>query len=156
MSTKDEIFDYVMNSPEDTNPAILRSLLNGVEEGGSGGGDMVYTIHAETYYDQPSGMTFFNILPDESGNYLTYKKINELFNSGVRFELNVNESSAYSKQVHIPLLNFNDRGSGGDLFFGSIYIGSEDYMTIYMTGFDYESGLLESGTCYDYKLIQYT
>jgi len=46
MSTKDEIFDYVMNSPEDTNPAVLRSLLNGIEEGGSGGMeyfDITYT-----------------------------------------------------------------------------------------------------------------
>ena len=32
MSTKDEIFSYIMNSPEDTNPAVLRSLLNGIED----------------------------------------------------------------------------------------------------------------------------
>ncbi len=31
MSTKDEIFDYVMNSPENTNPSILKSLLNDLE-----------------------------------------------------------------------------------------------------------------------------
>lgn len=31
MSTKDEIFDYVNDSPENTNPAVLRSLLNGLE-----------------------------------------------------------------------------------------------------------------------------
>ena len=42
MSTKDEVFDYVMNSPEDTNPAVLRSLLNGIQEGGGGGGDIYY------------------------------------------------------------------------------------------------------------------
>lgn len=42
MSTKDDIFNYVMNSPEDTNPAVLKSLLNGIEEGGSGGGDIYY------------------------------------------------------------------------------------------------------------------
>ena len=30
MATKDEIFNYVMKSPENTNPAVLRSLLNGV------------------------------------------------------------------------------------------------------------------------------
>lgn len=154
MSTKDDVFNYVMNSPEDTNPAVLRSLLNGIEEGGSGGGDMVYTIHAETYYDQSSGLTGFNILPDESGNYLTRPKIVELFESGARFELNVNENTSY-KQLHIPLLNFNDRGSGGDLYFGSIYIGSEDYMTVYIMGFYDASEPLEGGMCYDYKLTQY-
>lgn len=42
MSTKDDVFNYVMNSPEDTNPAVLRSLLNGIEEGGSGGDDIYY------------------------------------------------------------------------------------------------------------------
>lgn len=36
MSTKEEIFNYVMNSPENTNPAVLGSLLNGVEGGGAG------------------------------------------------------------------------------------------------------------------------
>ena len=46
MSSKDDVFNYVMNSPEDTNPAVLRSLLNGIEEGGSGGVeyfDITYT-----------------------------------------------------------------------------------------------------------------
>lgn len=36
MSTKEEVFDYVMNSPENTNPAVLGSLLNGIEGGGAG------------------------------------------------------------------------------------------------------------------------
>lgn len=33
MSEKDNVFDYVMNSPEDTNPSVLRSLLNDIPEG---------------------------------------------------------------------------------------------------------------------------
>lgn len=32
MSTIDEVFGYVMNSPENTNPSVLRSLLNNIEE----------------------------------------------------------------------------------------------------------------------------
>jgi len=36
MSTKEEVFDYVMDSPEDTNPSVLRSLLNSIPEGGGG------------------------------------------------------------------------------------------------------------------------
>lgn len=31
MSTIDEVFGYVMDSPENTNPAVLRSLLNGAD-----------------------------------------------------------------------------------------------------------------------------
>lgn len=46
MSTKEEIFDYVMHSPENTNPAVLGSMLNGLESE-SGGGieyfDITYT-----------------------------------------------------------------------------------------------------------------
>ncbi len=36
MSTKDEIFDYVMDSPENTNPSVLRSMLNDLETSASG------------------------------------------------------------------------------------------------------------------------
>lgn len=46
MSTKDEVFNYVMHSPENTNPAVLGSMLNGLESE-SGGGieyfDITYT-----------------------------------------------------------------------------------------------------------------
>lgn len=35
MSTKEEIFKYVMESPENTNPSVLGSLLNNLEDGGS-------------------------------------------------------------------------------------------------------------------------
>lgn len=36
MSERDDVFDYVMDSPEDTNPSVLRSLLNAIPEGGGG------------------------------------------------------------------------------------------------------------------------
>lgn len=32
MSTTDEVFDYIMDSPEDTNPAVLKSLLDSIPE----------------------------------------------------------------------------------------------------------------------------
>lgn len=35
MSTKNEIFDYVMNSPENTNAAVLKSMLDDLEGGGT-------------------------------------------------------------------------------------------------------------------------
>lgn len=55
MSTKDDVFDYVMNSPEDTNPAVLRSLLNGIEEGGSGGVEDFILTFTITDYDENLG-----------------------------------------------------------------------------------------------------
>lgn len=47
MATTDEIIKYVMNSPENTNPGILRELLN--EHGGAGGGVGIYTFPADGY-----------------------------------------------------------------------------------------------------------
>lgn len=32
MATKKEVFDYIMNSPENTNPAVLKSVLGGLKE----------------------------------------------------------------------------------------------------------------------------
>lgn len=32
MATKKEVFDYVMNSPENTNPSVLKSVLDGLKE----------------------------------------------------------------------------------------------------------------------------
>lgn len=37
MSEKDDVFDYVMDSPQDTNPSVLRSLLNSIPESGGAG-----------------------------------------------------------------------------------------------------------------------
>lgn len=36
MPNANEIFNYVMNSPENTNPAVLRGMLNSIEGGGGG------------------------------------------------------------------------------------------------------------------------
>lgn len=53
MSTKDEIFDYVMHSPENTNPAVLGSMLNSLEEGGGiEYFDVTYTCEEEN--DDPT------------------------------------------------------------------------------------------------------
>lgn len=45
--TKEEIFDYVMESPENTNPAILRSMLNELSSGSGGGGIFPVEINDE-------------------------------------------------------------------------------------------------------------
>lgn len=48
MTTKDEIFEYVMNTPGNTNPGVLRSLLDGVESGGA----FVVTLNAANAADK--------------------------------------------------------------------------------------------------------
>lgn len=45
--SKEDVFNYVMNSPENTNPAVLKSLLNGV---GGGGSSEVFAID---FYTDP-------------------------------------------------------------------------------------------------------
>lgn len=42
MSDKDEIFEYVMNNPENTNPAILRGMLDNLSGGAS---DEPFILH---------------------------------------------------------------------------------------------------------------
>lgn len=72
MSTKEEVFKYVMNSPENTNPAVLGSLLNGIE--GGGGADLPTIEVTGTYYD-PNHM----IYPSTS---LTHKDMVDAFDAG--------------------------------------------------------------------------
>ena len=54
MPNTEDIFNYVMDTPDNTNPNVLRSLLNGLE-GGSGGGTFITNVDVTsegnyTYY----------------------------------------------------------------------------------------------------------
>lgn len=77
MSSKDDVFNYVMNSPEDTNPSVLRSLLNGIVEGVVINDD---TPSTSTVYSSSKVESLIpaNELPEVSasdfGKYLTVKK----------------------------------------------------------------------------------
>ena len=44
MVTKEEVFEYVMKSPENTNPGVLRSLLDGIEEGDK---EITYAVYTK-------------------------------------------------------------------------------------------------------------
>lgn len=52
MSTKEEVFNYVMKSPENTNPAVLKSMLDRIESSGNNNNDLfinfVSTLNEET------------------------------------------------------------------------------------------------------------
>lgn len=68
MSNTDEIFDYVMNSPENTNPAVLRGMLNNI--GGGGGtfysGNITPTERLASWSFFAPGCNHFAIMPAEN------------------------------------------------------------------------------------------
>lgn len=99
MSTKDDVFNYVMNSPEDTNPAVLRSLLNGIEEGGT---EEPFYIHF--WSDPDSG---------EEGMIETAQEILDAYNAKKTLLLNFDYQGTMGESgyVGIPLSCFNDRSS---------------------------------------------
>lgn len=44
-----DVFNYVMESPDNTNPNVLRSMLNSLEGGGSGGGAFIVQLDMSTW-----------------------------------------------------------------------------------------------------------
>lgn len=83
MSTKDEIFDYVINSPENTNPSVLKSLLNNLETSASGPFiiEIVYN-NEEEWYEPATSVSFDEIKEAfQQGRPLYWKFVN--FNSFV-------------------------------------------------------------------------
>lgn len=44
MASKEEIFNYVMNTPRNTNGSVLKSMLNSIEDGGEAGAKSVEEI----------------------------------------------------------------------------------------------------------------
>lgn len=83
MSTKEEIMDYVLHTPENVNPAILSDKLDQYSSGGGGGG-MLITVsqsgadfildknYTEIKNALESGIFPFALVPGDSGLYETY------------------------------------------------------------------------------------
>lgn len=57
MSTKNDVFNYVMKTPENTNPAVLKDLLNGIGGGSGGSNRAVLSV----YYDLNVGDLQYNL-----------------------------------------------------------------------------------------------
>lgn len=87
MSTKDEIFDYVMNSPEDTNPSVLRSMLNDLEAPMQE--KFIITLTKEDWYEDPwtSDKTFSEIKEayEQNKQIFVYARNQLISLSGVGF-----------------------------------------------------------------------
>ena len=79
MSDKDEIFEYVMNNPENTNPAILREMLGDLDNG-SGGGvkEVIITVDGDVCsinasYNDIAGKPVYAVMPlDDESSYRAY------------------------------------------------------------------------------------
>ena len=81
MSAKDEIFDYVMNSPENTNPNVLRSLLDQIET-------KPFFVELSGSVDEPILTTpFSDILSAVQSGRVVYLKLNRFTGPyGKRFQ----------------------------------------------------------------------
>lgn len=78
MSTKEEIFDYVMNSPENTNPAVLRSLLDGIE----GSKNEPFFIELSGSDEEPVlTASFSDIIAAINSGRVVYLKLNDFSDS---------------------------------------------------------------------------
>lgn len=63
---KEEILDYVMNSPSNTNPSVLKGMLNSATDGGESGGNKVLkTIKIQASAIE-NGNYDFNLFNDET------------------------------------------------------------------------------------------
>lgn len=85
--TTDEIFNYVMDDPEDTNPNVLKSLLNNISGGSSGtfivninaenvGGEYIFTADAtagEIEEAVKAGQQVIGMMSGASGGYEEYR-----------------------------------------------------------------------------------
>lgn len=76
---KNDILDYVMNTPGNTNRAVLNSMLNNASGGSGSGGDSDFIIHAEASINAvgPSNIQFVIDSIDK-----TFDEVNDAYNSG--------------------------------------------------------------------------
>lgn len=85
--TKDEIIDYVLNSPENTNPNVLKGMLDQLNNGGSdsGGFEFVtvdFNVNTSDTFHCDVGNGFFIVIPGEKGiDYSTEQNFELTFDS---------------------------------------------------------------------------
>ena len=124
MPDKDEIFDYVMNNPENTNPAILRGMLDNLG-GGSGSSGSLFFVSIVVDDTDPDNPIFFT-------KSRTFGEIKEAAESGSFVYASCRTEG--SKLMIAPLNNVTTPGPSGGMLafcngFGfelSLYAASDD------------------------------
>lgn len=133
MSTTNEIYDYVMNNPQDTNGSVLNSLLNTLETGSDDVPDIVGVVDFEE-----NTITF----PEE----ITYKYLKEnLPQAKIGFY-----AEGYGEETYYYLSLFGKIEDGGEYYIykfeNSIYFdlpSSFFFLIFNMSGVDTPVGTLE-------------
>lgn len=118
MIEKDNVFDYVLNSPENTNPSVLLSLLNLIPEA-----------------DAPQNFVV-EIEPDEQGGYESNKSFEELvdaYNAGKNIEAIVSLGQIYG-HFFINQLDTEESNITAFIFQGALWGAiSDDYYVVYFS-----------------------
>ena len=80
--TKEGIINYVMNTPDNTNPAVLRSLLDQMENGGFNG---MFVVHVDIFgildktwqeiHDKLTEGYYVSIISKSIGNSFVQKQV---------------------------------------------------------------------------------
>lgn len=131
MSTKDEIFDYVMHSPENTNPAVLGSMLNGLESEDTG----------DTYY---VNVTQVKQTVDEEDSWSLDKSVSEIFAAYRNGKQVVAKITYYGESyprhwlccTGLGIVELNE-GAINSLSFEWVYTWNDDYRsTLYLNIFE--------------------
>ena len=114
--TIDEIVEYVMNTPDNTNERVLRDMLNQLSINGeenSGSTYTTYTVLGTSGYDYDENIVYYlNTSPEELRELRSQYDNIELYINGDRYEL-VKHHDIY--------------GAGQDTLFGQTYVTELPY-----------------------------
>lgn len=119
MTTKNEIFNYVMKTPENTNPAILKSLLDELNEGGGGGGGATVT----TFFDDT--VTFSPVQTQWGTNYEAEAHVATL-----PIDFPAYDPDLYYSHVYNTFLNCITPTNGGCKVIGQMLPDEEELLMV--------------------------
>ena len=111
MTNIDDVFNYVMESPENTNPAVLKSMLNGLDDGGGGSSDLNIAKLTVSSNEQTTAITGAATIYDDKIN-TTYVPIDGtgtidiiLYKGQASFQVEAEEIISMSENITGDLLN---------------------------------------------------
>ena len=113
MPTTDEIIEYVMNTPDNSNPAVLRDMLNGL----GGGNSLMIHVNSDGILDKT-----WNEIKATNGNAILILQLTE------------DSSDSYSIQ-YLPLIGVfasilpEEDPTYGVAFFNAFNMNNKQYLT---------------------------
>lgn len=101
----DDVFDYVMETPGNTNPNILRSLLNNLDSGSSSGGGVLVVNVADGALDKTYSEILASTTPvavhqaSEGSSYWGF--VTAVFDDDGAYIVTVTDSSAQAASQYV-------------------------------------------------------